>query len=70
MKGIYSCGSFIPKEHAPSASSLPMQAEGLRARAVPVRLSHGAGVAWLLRDLMAMVPGPAKLCHAGELHPR
>lgn len=47
-----------------------MQAEGLRARAVPVRLSHGAGVAWLLRDLMAMVPGPAKLCHAGELHPR
>lgn len=34
-------------------------------------VSYGSGAVWLLRDLKTMlmlVPGPAKLCMAAELH--
>lgn len=71
VKGSLSSVSFIPEEHVPSTSPLPRQAEGLQARAVPGCPSHGAGAVWLLRDLntvLMLVPGPAKLCLAGELH--
>lgn len=67
--GSHSSGSFIPEERTPSTSSLPRQAEGLQAMAVPRCPSHGAEVVWLLRDLKNMsmlVAGPAR---AGELHP-
>lgn len=31
-------------------------------------VSYGSGAVWLLKAMLMLVPGPAKLCMAGELH--
>lgn len=69
--GSHISGSSIPEEHTPSTSSLPRQ-----QRDCKLRLCQGVHTWgwswWLLRDLKnpsVLVPGPAGLCLAGELHP-